>query len=894
MPGYLTHTKVLIDTVDWLSDIENNLQKRISDKKQPLSELEKTILERARAVRQLLRSKPQMDVLFPPKFGPAAPVANIHDTDSEEKFWQDVPPSEFGAGKSSAMRHAISQHAYTGSLGPDFPGAAYILAINQRWVYHTMHWGSAKYPWVKAGSVPFIFNALDQALAVPGAAGGKGSGFRPPTGLPEFTAAVMGHCSSVAAHVILNPFIQFALTNDKSLTPFDIQNALDAQLAVGFFQRDDMNSGASWTHYYLENSDDWPPLLELYLAAFNATYQGPNPSDTMCSAFPSIAELKAKFAQTLPDLLKQFPDLEKALAHYQGYGRLFDALAPVAGAVAKQGFDQAPGVKDLLSGYRCRVPKLDRNFLEDGWRNTLHWAIQRGYDHTSWSSLLPLPGRAVFPWYWLVLLWFEAWYVVYKTVRGLSHFSTILEIITFGAVKHPDSQSIADQNKKDWQEQGLGNPWLYLDPFADSYDPGIFNIFTIFNVLVAGLPFNIWNGWFGKGTADSSESTTGEKWYKRGEYAYKIGSKAFGEIWPKVTESNGFKIIDFVISFVFDTLDAMVVGARDEATGKEGDILGTQLWFLQLMRWPFHFLACLLALIVKSKEKGDAGKTETSYTFWDFLFSLIFAGLAAFLLRNQLEKRILGVAGVRWPTRNVFPVLPYLTIAPAGNLKRLSSGMATMRVQVYPDGALQQPPGASNPVYPDDKTPKAYPSDGSGAQSFAGATYDLLQLFDRTKYLSGLMCMTAIRYTDAAADEKKKLRQVFDDWNLDYRTEAEWKTLMETVDGKPGLLEATEKWWTAVQSPQPAAVDSKVLNRLQGFFGLKQTTGTKGGKKVTLQYEDGSPMRNAQFEAVFGDTHVPGQTDDSGVALIDGPQDQGDTYRLVLVSYPQQQTVKES
>src|SRR5689334_17280165 len=133
MPGYLTHAKVLIDTVDWLSDIEDTLQKRIWDKK-PVSDLENTILARARTVRQLLRYKAHMDEAFKPALPPAGPIANIHPSDSEEK-----------SGKATGAGHLIAQHAFTGTLAADFPGAANILAINQRWVYHTMHWGSAKY-----------------------------------------------------------------------------------------------------------------------------------------------------------------------------------------------------------------------------------------------------------------------------------------------------------------------------------------------------------------------------------------------------------------------------------------------------------------------------------------------------------------------------------------------------------------------------------------------------------------------------------------------------------------------------------------------------------------------------------------------------------------------------
>jgi hypothetical protein len=869
MPGYLTHTKVLIDTVDWLSDIEDTLQQRLWDKK-PLSDLEKTILGRARTVRQLLRYKAHMDEAFKPVLPWAGPFANIRLSDSEEK----ADKKGFGAG------HFISQHAFTGALGPDFPGAANIVAINQRWVHHTLHWGSAKYPWVKAGSTKFIFNALDQVLALPGAAAGKPSPSQTAVpGLSELTAFVMGYCSSVAAHVILHPFVSFVQKMNSSLRHFDVENALDAQLAIGFFQKSDLNSGDSWTRYFLSERSDWTPVLELMLQTFNATYDGPAPSDPLC-ALPTVDELKKQFPN-LETLIKQSPDIEKALARYQGYDKLFDALAsPLAGAVAKQQFDQAKGLKDFLTGYRCRVPKLDRDFLEDGWRNTLKWAIDEGYDK----------GPAIFRWFWFFLLAFEGWYVVFKNVSGLSSFSTILETVTFGAVKHPDSPDIAKDNLDSWQDKGIASPTLYLDPIASSYDPGITNVLTIFNLLITGLG-PVWDGIFGQGTGGFGESTTGEKVWKVSEIVYKVGSKGISEIWPKATESNVFKVIDFLVSFTLDTLDALVFGARDEKTGKEGDVLGRQLWYLQLMRWPFHFVACFVALAVKHGQKGDDGKRESSYTFWDFLFSQVFALFASVLLvfwRKEFENRILGVAGARWPTTNTQPIWPYLLTAPSDSLQKLTDGMATVKVLLFSDAALQQPAGAVNRLYPDNK--KAYPADGDGAQEF-GSGYSLLKLFDRTKYLSGLLSMTAIHYSTSAATDKKAVRDIFDDWNLDYRTEVEWKMLMETVDGKPGLLEATETWWSDVKANR--ASDRTVLNRLQSFFGTKQTTGTKaGGVKVSLQYEDGSPMGNAQFEAEFGDMRVPGQTDESGVALIDAPSELGDTYRIYLVSYPQQQVVR--
>jgi len=873
MPGYLTQAKVLIDTVEWLSAVEDKLQQRIRDKK-PLSQLESTIFQRVQETRRMLRYKPHIDAV-----NVSAPenTANIKPTESLKK-----------ADKIVGVGHGISRYAFTGTLGPDFPAAANILAINQRWVSQTMHWASPKTPWVKAGSTKFVFNMLDEILKLPS------TGKNPGPGVSALRSTVLGHCSSIAAHVVLHPFVSYALTQGADLTQFDVETALDARIAVGFFQRDDMNSGDSWTDYYLEDSEDWTPVLELYLQAFNQTYQGPGPAETLC-ALPSLPKLEEKFSN-LSQLVAIYKDVGVSLTRYQGYDKLFDSMQPLAASVAKKEFDAATGVKDFLSDFRCRVPKLDRDFLDDGWRNTLKWAIDEGYDK----------GPAIFRWFWFVLLAFEGWYVVFNTVGGLSSFSTILEKITFHAFTHPDSKSIADGNKMDWQDNGLASFSLYLDPIANSYDPGLGNVLNYFNFLVSGIPVIWGDGLFGQGTSGWGESTKGEKSWKISKIVYKVLKNGTAEVWPKITESDVFKVIDFVLGFVSDVLDADVFGARDQSKGVEGDVLGKQLWLLQLMLWPFFFVACFVALCVKSTQKGSDGKTETSYTFWDFLISQAFAVFAACLLvfgLKEFEKRILGVAGVRWPSLDTKAIDSYLKVADDGKLKKLQDG-SKFRVQLFPSAALVKPGDVKNVAYPDDTASQAYPDAKASKAYPPPATnppapgYGLLQLFDRTKYLSGLLAMTTVKYFSDSVDDKKKTRanaeKILADWNLDFRTEDEWQALMGTVDGKKmGLLNATETWWNDLNDvTKKTGSDPAVLSVLQSFFGAKQTTGIKGGKKVALQYEDGSPMANAEFEAVFGDTRVPGQTDEEGIAMIDAPVDQGDTYRLFLTSYPQEQTVK--
>jgi hypothetical protein len=873
MPGYLTQAKVLIDTVDWLSAVEDKLQQRIWDKK-PLSELENTIFQRAQETRRMLRYKPHIDAV---NVSAPASTANIKPTKSMEK-----------ADKVIGVGHGISRYAFAGTLGPDFPAAANILAINQRWVSQTMHGASPKTSWVKAGSTKFVFSMLEEVLKLPSAGKGPGPGVTP------LRATVLGHCASVAAHVVLHPFISYVLSQSPSLTQFDVETALDAQLAVGFFQRDDLNSGDSWTDYYLKDQEDWTPVIELYLQAFQQTYPGAGPAETLC-ALPSLAQLEEKFSN-LSQLIAVYKDVGVSLTRYQGYDKLFASLQPLAAAVAKKEFDAAVGVRDFLKDYRCRVPKLDHDFLDDGYRNTLKWAIDEGYDK----------GPALFRWLWFIVLAFEAWYVVFKTVGGLSSFSTILEKLTFGAFTHPSSKSIAAANKMDWQSNGLASFSLYLDPIGHSYDPGLGNILTYFNFLISGIPVVWSDGIFGQGTSDWGEATKGEKAWKISKLIYKILKTGTGEIVPTVTESDAFKVIDFVLGFVSDVLDADVFGARDDAKGAEGDILGKQLWLLQLMLWPFFFVACFVALCVKSKQTGSDGKTEIAYTFWDFLISQIFAVFASCLLifgLKQFEKRIIGVAGVQWPSIDTTAIDSYLKLADDGKLKKLQEG-SKFKVQLFPTASLVKPAEVKNGAYPDvdgnlafpdAKASKSYPPAGTNTTA---ADYGLLQLFDHTKYLSALMAMTTVKYFSDSPDAKKNTRTLAEkaivDWNLDFRTEDEWTALMGTLDGKKmGLLTATETWWNDLNnSAKKTGSDPAVLQVLQSFFGAKQTTGAKGGKKVALLYEDGSPMANAEFVAVFGDTRVPGQTDDQGIALIDAPVDQGDTYRLFLNSYPQEQVVK--
>ena len=63
--------------------------------------------------------------------------------------------------------------------------------------------------------------------------------------------------------------------------------------------------------------------------------------------------------------------------------------------------------------------------------------------------------------------------------------------------------------------------------------------------------------------------------------------------------------------------------------------------------------------------------------------------------------------------------------------------------------------------------------------------------------------------------------------------------------------------------------------------------------ELSLQYEDQSPMADAEFEAVFGDQRVQGRTDEGGNAIVRIPAGEEETFRLFLLSFPERYVESE-
>ncbi len=124
---------VLTETDRWLGQLADTLGRRANP-----TPLEAKMLTLANQAKQYLHFSydPQVaDETFPP-----------------------VSPAKI----KNSVGNGITQYAYAGAIGPDFPAAAEILTLNQRWVAETMHKGSPRRALKDAGTTEFVLNCISQ------------------------------------------------------------------------------------------------------------------------------------------------------------------------------------------------------------------------------------------------------------------------------------------------------------------------------------------------------------------------------------------------------------------------------------------------------------------------------------------------------------------------------------------------------------------------------------------------------------------------------------------------------------------------------------------------------------------------------------------------------------
>ena len=805
MPGYLTNAMILIETVNWLADVETVLTKR--EKSQgSLSKLEAHILKRARETREYLRYVPS--------------------TTSTA-----LPPA-FPAKIDNKVGDQISQYAYAGTLGTDFPGAAAIAAINQRWVFHTMHKGSPRRALRKAGSTDFVLNFVDGL-----------SDIAAPEERRPMMSYILGHVTNVATHVLLHPFINNQTWKVKKLDHFALENQIDARLAISYFKRADLNSGQSWSYYYLNEGDEIDRLMERYLKAFEKTYKSLEPLETTC-ALPPAAQLKSNFKVLETSILKPpYQDLEATFSRFPGYEKTLKRFTGLDEKLDES--EESKKFKDFLDDFDCQYARLDRDFLADGYKNTVRWVLDLGYDQSGPHFIKFLLALGIFG---------GGFFVLWTVWSSTAEFSTL-----FG-YKPEEDEAIKTENLQKWEDGGFfANERIIFDSLVKSNTAASL-LSTIFAFIMTGPPLIPWKGIFGQGVPDTH---TWPGLFKFLNFLiFTVGYTVLGELFPKTTNEWWFRwFVNFLPSNIANAygislnLGSPRVDAKGldffksfdfgfdenlDVKGIQRDRLGAHLWKAQYILAGCYFLSCVLGFSVKSLNSNASGREKDRGLVEYFLGLLTFTAVAAVLVIEGLFDAFLldKVAHVKWPKNITAYADQFLTVNTDPNVKGAfrNNGSSGFPVSLFNLGDNDSSYPQDDTANFLDRTIKDDEARSKGSVESDKKTYKLNQLFERTKYLSGLLSMAAVNYNLVEAKEKERARRIFRDWNLDYRAVDEWNDLMETntATKNPGLLEAVEEWWqsfdpaTGAQAAPttPDAIQRRDANvrRLEEAFGIATPT----------------------------------------------------------------------
>jgi hypothetical protein len=847
MPGYLTAIKTLIDADAWLGKIVETLGPDPGK-----SPLENQMVVLATKVRDYFR------------FTYDAAAVNEHFPPTRPVQIDNQP----GSG--------LSKYAVTGALGPDLPAAANILAVNQRWISDTMHKGSPRRAWQDAGTTTFVTAPLSANMVksilvslntpdgqiyplVTGEDQGPSEQLVKELKKPYF-ALMLGHLTSIATHVIVNPFLnQWAWTHTTATRQqFSVQ--VDAMLAKAYFHRTDLHSGPSWSDYL--HADFWPHndptmdfIAETYAQAFQSTY-GSIPKETLC-ALPAEKDLIKQFPK-LEQVLQDNPGLRDEFTKYVGHDDItaHDNLSKnleknwpqPAGHLAKAALDGIDGLSAILDRYQCLAARPERDFFADGVRNTRNWALDAGYDHgpiyvSLFMTLLVTLG-AVNP-------------IEFVNKSGLGVvFSVWDNTVNFGG----DDQVKAD-NQKAWIDAGLANDRIWFDFIDDAYGACAIPCW-LYNALLSGIKIPKWlpgirplaeylgltDGFFGQG------SDAIDPWYV-GPFVFVNDFLGPLFLFPYVLQGwvakwyreglNGWLKWIFLlgVNIGFDALEELwlsrgtqpfhgIFSAKER--GANGDEIGLKIWYLRLWMTSFYALSAVSVFGLKA---GDKPRTsEDSLGAGYYLLSLVSTSvfIGYFIWgRSAFEREMVETfAGVDWPDTD-YSLLESLVDSDIElRNPRLLDGIGdTFKVALFSADQMKQINGKL--YYPDaeDQDAQTKWDDRRAADDAvrrkrenhteSDQPYRLKQLLDRATMFAGILSMAFVNYDMADTAHKDDAKTIFQDWNLEFLTVDQWNDLMETrKDKKPGLLKAVEQWWSDVSAQPQKTSSDDVLAQLTAAFGM--------------------------------------------------------------------------
>lgn len=325
MPAVLTHKAIMLMARERVRDIRDRLLfKKIASA--PLTDLELRVLRLSSLTFVLMSDGDDQ-----PAESPSLP---------SDAAW----PSGFGAG--------VSRYATMGSMGPDIPGLAAIVAPAQAAWFDMIHKGTPD-----ANREQLNARTTDMALALYRRAslaltdrstGGAGAAQAYLRDLNRIRAYVLGHLTHIAGDVLAHPFINdvewhvpsretrelfnaIRLTELRKFGHDKVEGSLDSRVARDFYNRAGPRKGQAWSAW-------WPPLDEV------------------------PPELFRGYAEALDEVYKSNVDRP-------------DGLRPYEAAV---------------SAFALPTPNAD--FFRDGYRTLNHGGVGLLYDwgYGSWLGFLSL------------------------------------------------------------------------------------------------------------------------------------------------------------------------------------------------------------------------------------------------------------------------------------------------------------------------------------------------------------------------------------------------------------------------------------------------------------------------------------------------------------------------
>ncbi|MCC6928108.1 MAG: hypothetical protein IT359_03855 [Gemmatimonadaceae bacterium] len=313
MPAILTHQAIMLLARERVRDIRDRLLwKKIASG--PLTDLELRVL-RLSSLTFIIMS----DGDDRPAVNPALP---------SDPAW----PAGFGQG--------VSRYAVMGSMGPDIPGLAAIVAPGQATWFDTLHKGTPD-----SNREPINSRSTDMALEFYRRAS-LALTDRPSDGadaaraylrdLNRIRAYILGHVTHIAGDVLAHPFINdvewhvpsretvklfnaIRLTELRKFGHDKVEGSLDSQVARAFYNRPGPREGQPWSAWWPTVDEVPAELFAGYAHAYDETYRS---GAARAKGLGGFEEEISKFTLPAPDA-DFFRDGYRTLNH-AGVGLLYD------------------------------------------------------------------------------------------------------------------------------------------------------------------------------------------------------------------------------------------------------------------------------------------------------------------------------------------------------------------------------------------------------------------------------------------------------------------------------------------------------------------------------------------------------------------------------------------